>query len=119
MEVVGRSEYLKPETDDKDPIAASLFYLALRKKHIVVTLWKQAGGHSDQRNMLKFLVNDFEEPRWRTAALKNAYALLSKQRFCECPSNPTHAYFGKVLMETSWQYSRPFSSFWEEVSKMP
>jgi len=31
--------------------------------------------------MLKFLSNDFSEPRWRTAALKNAYALLSKQRF--------------------------------------
>jgi len=31
--------------------------------------------------MLKFLSNDFSEPRWRTAALKNAYVLLSKQRF--------------------------------------
>lgn len=31
--------------------------------------------------MLKFLSNDFTEPRWRTAALKNGYALLSKRRF--------------------------------------
>jgi hypothetical protein len=31
--------------------------------------------------MLKFLGNDFTQPRWRTAALKNAFALLSKQRF--------------------------------------
>lgn len=31
--------------------------------------------------MLKFLENDFSQPRWRTAALKNAFALLSKQRF--------------------------------------
>lgn len=31
--------------------------------------------------MLKFLSNDFSQPRWKTAALKNAYALLSKQRW--------------------------------------
>ena len=27
-----------------------------------------------------FLANDFSEPRWRSAALKNAFALLSKQQ---------------------------------------
>jgi len=31
--------------------------------------------------MLKFLANDFNQAKWRTAALKNAYALLGKQRF--------------------------------------
>lgn len=31
--------------------------------------------------MLNFLSHDFNEARWRTAALKNAYALISKQRF--------------------------------------
>ncbi len=31
--------------------------------------------------MLKFLSNDFSEHRWKTAALKNAYALLGKRRF--------------------------------------
>lgn len=31
--------------------------------------------------MLKFLNNDFTVPRWKTAALKNAFALLGKQRF--------------------------------------
>ena len=31
--------------------------------------------------MHKFLANDFELERWKTAAIKNAYALLSKQRF--------------------------------------
>ena len=29
----------------------------------------------------KFLSNSFDEPRWRTAAKKNAYALLGKQRY--------------------------------------
>ncbi|KAG8803950.1 regulator of (H+)-ATPase in vacuolar membrane, partial [Serendipita sp. 398] len=28
-----------------------------------------------------FLANDFDVPRWRTAALKNAFALLGKRRF--------------------------------------
>lgn len=31
--------------------------------------------------MLKFLANDFTLDRWKTAAMKNAYALLSKQRY--------------------------------------
>lgn len=80
METVGKVEYIKNE-EARDPISASLFYLALRKKHIVSTLWKQAGGHSDQRSMLKFLVNDFELPRWKSAALKNAFVLMSNRRF--------------------------------------
>ncbi|KAI8281250.1 Regulator of V-ATPase in vacuolar membrane protein 1 [Colletotrichum sp. SAR11_240] len=29
----------------------------------------------------RFLANDFDDPVWRTKALKNAYALLSKRRF--------------------------------------
>ena len=33
--------------------------------------------------MLKFLSNDFDQERWKVAALKNAYALLSKQRYGE------------------------------------
>lgn len=81
IETVGRVEYTKTLSDVKDPITASLFYLALKKKHMVVTLWKQASGHSDQRAMLKFLINDFDEPRWKSAALKNGYALLSQRRF--------------------------------------
>ena len=83
LENIGRAEFHKPEADERDPVTASVFYLALRKKHVVTTFWKQSIGHSDQRNVLKFLANDFSLPRWRTAALKNAYALLSKQRFSE------------------------------------
>lgn len=83
--MVGRTEFVKPGADDRDPITAMLFYLALKKPHIVTTFWKQASGHADQRQMLKFLANDFEEQRWRSAALKNAFALMSKQRFCAFP----------------------------------
>ena len=38
--------------------------------------------------MLKFLGNDFTQDRWKTAALKNAYALLSKNRYGQCEMLP-------------------------------
>lgn len=59
----------------------SLFYIALRKKAVLQGLWRMAGGDKEQITTQRFLAHDFEEPRWRTAALKNAYALLSKRRF--------------------------------------
>lgn len=45
-----------------------------------------AGGDKEQITTQRFLAHDFEEPRWRTAALKNAYALLSKRRFSRLKS---------------------------------
>ncbi|KAM0789088.1 hypothetical protein ACM66B_003147 [Microbotryomycetes sp. NB124-2] len=79
LEVIGRNEFNSGE--DREPIFASLLYLAVRKKHLVLTFWKQSTGHADQKPMLRFLSNDFAEARWRSAALKNAYALMSKRRF--------------------------------------
>lgn len=83
LEVVARNEFMSSE--DRDPIACSLFFFALGKKQVVHGLWRQAPGHPEQAMMLKFLANDFNLPRWKTAAMKNAYALLSKKRFRECP----------------------------------
>ncbi|KAI0639823.1 WD repeat-containing protein [Trametes polyzona] len=79
MEVVARNEYMAG--DLRDPTACSLFYFALGKVKLVHGLWRQAAWHKEQQLMLKFLNNDFKESRWRTAALKNAFALLSKRRF--------------------------------------
>jgi hypothetical protein len=56
-------------------------FFALGKKKVVHGLWRQAPGHKEQQLMLKFLNNDFELDRWKMAAIKNAYALLSKQRY--------------------------------------
>lgn len=67
--------------DDRDPTACCLLYFALGKVKLVHGLWKQAVWHPEQQVMLKFLSNNFDEHRWRTAALKNAFALMSKQRF--------------------------------------
>lgn len=79
FEVIARNEYMAG--DARDPTACSLYYFALGKPKLVQGLWRQAAWHKEQTIMLKFLSNDFTEPRWRTAALKNGYALLSKRRF--------------------------------------
>ena len=81
LEVIARNRFMADE--DRDPTSCSLIFFALGKKKVVHGLWRQAPGHSEQQMMLKFLANDFELERWKTAAVKNAYALLSKQRYGE------------------------------------
>lgn len=56
---------------------ASLFYLAMRKKNVLMHLFKSI---NDTR-MYDFFREDFTQPKWKRAALKNAFALMSKQRF--------------------------------------
>ncbi|CAO3569226.1 unnamed protein product [Mortierella alpina] len=79
MEIIARNEYMG--IVDKDPVACTLFYIALKKKKLLHGLWRTSHGHPEQGKMVAFLANDFEQDRWRTAALKNAFALLGKQRF--------------------------------------
>lgn len=79
MEMIARNEYMTGEL--KDPVACSIFYFALGKAKLVHGLWRQASWHKEHGAMLRFLGNDFSEPRWRTAALKNAFALLGKRRY--------------------------------------
>ncbi|KAK6905133.1 hypothetical protein I203_105952 [Kwoniella mangroviensis CBS 8507] len=79
LEDIARNRFMQDE--DRDPTSCSLIFFALGKKKVVHGLWRQAPGHKEQALMLKFLTNDFELDRWKTAAMKNAYALLSKQRY--------------------------------------
>lgn len=79
MENIGRTEYTRNE--DRNPAGCSLYYLALGKKNVLQGLWRMAVGVREKENTLKLLLNDFNEPRWKSSALKNAYALLSKRRF--------------------------------------
>lgn len=79
MEVIARNEYTN--SDDRSPVECSLYYLALRKKNVLQGLWRMAPGLREQKNTLKLLANNFEDPKWKTSALKNAYVLLSKRRF--------------------------------------
>ncbi|KAI8369422.1 RAVE protein 1 C terminal-domain-containing protein [Radiomyces spectabilis] len=77
---IARNTYLAKE-ELKDPVDCTLFYLALRKKNLLQGLWRTASHHKEQSVMLKFLANDFSEPRWQKAAVKNAFVLLGRQRF--------------------------------------
>lgn len=49
----------------------------MKKKSLV---WGLFRSKRDER-MTQFFSNNFAEDRWRKAALKNAFALLGKQRF--------------------------------------
>lgn len=61
----------------QDPLDAALYYIAMKKKSVV---WGLFRSKRDEK-MTAFFANNFTEERWRKAALKNAFALLGKQRF--------------------------------------
>mgnify|MGYP001759188977 CR=1 FL=1 len=79
MEQVARAAFASG--DDIDPVLSTLLYLALRKPTMVRSIWRRAIGHSDQGKMQAFLAHDFSSERWRIAAQKNAFALMSQRRF--------------------------------------
>ncbi|KAK6954885.1 hypothetical protein Daesc_002513 [Daldinia eschscholtzii] len=79
FEIVARNEYTKSEM--KNPVDCSLFYLALKKKAVLQGLWRMATWNREQGATQRLLANNFDDPKWKTTALKNAYALLSKRRF--------------------------------------
>ncbi|GAC99552.1 hypothetical protein PHSY_007154 [Pseudozyma hubeiensis SY62] len=78
-EAVARAQFMSSE--DRDPVKCSLLYSALGKRKVVQGLWRQAVWHPEQKKMLQFLSHDFDEQRWKTAAQKNAFALLSQRRY--------------------------------------
>ena len=64
-------------SEKSDPLDAALFYLALNKKSILKHLFRTVGNSK----MCDFFSNDFTEDRWKRAAKKNAFKLMSLQRF--------------------------------------
>ncbi|XP_052011882.1 dmX-like protein 1 isoform X3 [Apodemus sylvaticus] len=62
---------------NNDPLDAAIFYLAMRKKAVIWGLYRS----QKDTKMTQFFGHNFEEERWRKAALKNAFSLLGKQRF--------------------------------------
>ncbi|XP_043915100.1 dmX-like protein 1 [Protopterus annectens] len=62
---------------NSDPLDAAIFYLAMKKKAVIWGLYRSQGS----AKMTEFFGNNFNEDRWRKAALKNAFSLLGKQRF--------------------------------------
>jgi hypothetical protein len=75
IEKVAKNAFSK----NNDPLTAAVWYLAMKKKTVLQALFRSVG---DSR-MSGFFSNNFTEERWQSAALKNAYALLGKQRYTE------------------------------------
>lgn len=48
---------------------------------MLVSLWRIATWSREQGATHRLLTNNFQEERWKTAALKNAYALMGRRRF--------------------------------------
>lgn len=79
VETIARNEF----GDSRDPSGRiSVLYLAIKKKQVLVGLWRTV-YHAEKDKVLKFLSNNFAEERWRTAALKNAFVLLGKHRYMD------------------------------------
>lgn len=66
--------------EERDPTSVALYYLAHHNLSGLKALWRISSGHPEKEKTLNLLNQDFTVPRWRTAAHKNAYALLSKRR---------------------------------------
>ncbi|VDI15900.1 Hypothetical predicted protein [Mytilus galloprovincialis] len=62
---------------NKDPMDAAIYYLAMKKKSVLWGLYRSLSN----KKMVDFFKQDFDQDRWRKAALKNAFDLLGKQRF--------------------------------------
>eukprot|EP00741_Cyanophora_paradoxa_P003417 tig00000704_g3320.t1 len=73
IEKCAKNQFLR----EKNPSDSLLLYLALGKKNAVLGLYKAV----KDTKLASFLQNDFEEERWRTAALRNAYVLMGQHKF--------------------------------------
>ena len=59
---------------------AAIWYCILKKQKVLAGLFKSV----NDGKMSDFFGNDFNNDRWRQAALKNAFALLGKRRYLDC-----------------------------------
>ena len=68
--------------DKKDPFDCLFWYILAGKKNLLITLFKAQKFSSKEHDaMHTFLQRDFEDPKNKSAALKNAYALIDKKRY--------------------------------------
>ena len=73
-ERVARQQFLQ---NDRDPNSCLLLYAALGKSKVVAGLFKLK---REEKKYL-FFMNDFSQERWKSAALKNAYALMKQHKY--------------------------------------
>lgn len=68
--------------ENRNPFHAMLYFLILGKKSVITTLFKREQNQGKEfKNTFEFLERDFSQDRWKSAASKNAYALVSKKRY--------------------------------------
>lgn len=73
MEKAAQTEY----ASTRDPFHVALFYVLLGKTKLLASLFKMA----NESRISELLSNDFSDPRWKNAAIKNAYVLKAKRRY--------------------------------------
>lgn len=73
MENVAKTAYAA----SKDPFDCLLLYVALKRTGVLSTMFKMA----KKEKVAQFLLNDFTDERWQTAAMKNAYSLIKQRLF--------------------------------------
>lgn len=78
FELLARNHFIQ---NNRDPTKCSLYYFALKKKQVLLGLWRTASWHKEQVKTMKLLANDFNTEKYKITAQKNAYALLGKHRF--------------------------------------
>lgn len=75
VEKLAMIEYKK----QRDPDDVILYYIAMGKLPVLLTLYRSQAPPNPK--MVGFLSNDFKDARWQTAAVKNAYVLLSQKKY--------------------------------------
>lgn len=79
VEKVAVEEYKRSKAADANRVhEVSIWYVLLKKKTVLSTLYK---GTQEGRKISEFLGHDFAEERWKKAALRNAYQLLSQKKY--------------------------------------
>jgi len=73
---IANAQFLK----NRNPSDCALFYIALKKKSTLAGLFKTIKSPKNEK-IEAFLLNDFETQRWKTAAHKNAFALMKTQNY--------------------------------------
>ena len=79
IEVVAKTEFIKSQEKGADKInKISLYYILLKKKGALASLYKNT---QEGNKIYEFILHDFAEDRWKKAANRNAYQLLSQKKY--------------------------------------
>lgn len=83
IEEVAANEYRAK----KDPFDCLFWYLLIGKRSLISTLFKNHKLNSKEHEATgNFLLRDFNQPKDKSAAVKNAYVLIDKKRYLHAMS---------------------------------